>query len=137
MWIFMARAHLGTDCTYLEAEAKNPRPCVRDLVDLAGALPNEERDKLREGLRIAEEVLEVRNAVVHGVLLPNADGTELESQRPDVKQRKDPHHEWKRVRLSRVSLLEAEKRAEEVSGLLQANLMRWQGMLGLDDEGDD
>lgn len=137
LWIYMARSHLSTDCTYLVAESWGPSKCLRELAGLIEPLPDAEREKAQAGLRTAAEVLEVRNAVVHDVLLPNHDDTVLESQRPDQRQRKIPEHRWKRVRFSRESLLADVERARRVSGLLQVNMTGWAGLLGLEDDGDE
>jgi len=136
LWLEMSVGWMvpGRDRMYAHRELK-PRATVKLLRDTAQGLPDAEREEFLEVLTLADEALDVRHAVVHGLWAPVADPTARISFRPSPSKKavdQDGNPLSIRVRLTPEAVHEAAEKAGKVGGSLQAKGTRWGEMLDVD-----
>jgi hypothetical protein len=110
---------------------------LRGLVEL---VPEETRGEYLWAMDTALEIVEIRNGVVHGIHLPNADETMWQSQRlPRSRAAIPGEKDFLAVDYNRELLLGAGLHAKDIGGFIQVNTSRWPNVncWDSDDYGDE
>lgn len=138
-WLYIAASTLGLVRNYVAAEDLGSEKVIARLEGAAAKLEVAERGELLEALGTASAALELRHALVHGILVYDDRRQLFESQRPPRRKarrtQEDPANPvWKRRRFRQGDLVTMAQAAREVSALFQVRLMQWHEALGLDQD---
>ena len=98
---------------------------IEALSEAAELAPEDHREEYLKAMRDAASIVALRNGVVHGIGW--SEGDRARTHRPDRAYKPDVEQDWLTVDYDRELLIGAGRRANEISGFIQAEASRWPG----------
>lgn len=130
-WLYVAAGTLDRQFTYVKAEAEGPGGIIEIVGQNLALLNTSDRAIMASHLGRALEIVDLRHALVHGVLLDDPRSGLWQSQRPkrlkgeEKRLRGTTEHPWIKRTFDHDELLDMAAEAEALCGFVQTRCVTW------------